>query len=1061
MAGLLQDTGYAIAVDANQVAYVTGRTSSPDFPLQNAYQPTFGDSASVAAVQAVLGAGGNYIASVTDPYDCAQSCADAFLTIVDTTQSGAASLLSSTYLGGMGFDQGNAVTVDTTGAVYLTGQTEAPIVDGGAPFPNTNSSSFTQGNTFEGSTIGGTAFVMKFAQGATSPSYCFYFGAPPGASEGSGIAVDGNGDAFVVGNALYLPPLMNQWPDEFYNCGGGCGFVAEFNPNGGTLFSTFLGETPYSSADGITSVALDSSGNAYLGVLGTSEFLSSSTLVPTSSFGGAFVVKLSPANAAGMLPIPASLNIGSQPVGTTSGSLTVTLTNTGSAALNITAISVAGTNAADFTITNTCSTLPASVAASSGCGASVTFTPSTASAESASIIVSDNAVSTSQAITLTGTGTAAATTTTVAAPTITYGSAAGITVSVTSSQGTVTGNVSLSVDGGASLTQALSGGSTVFSISGLGGGSHSLSASYAAQGSFAASSATGALQVNQAQPTVSFTGAPASAAYQSMFAVVATTNASTTAVITASGACSIVGNSVTMTAATGNCSLTATWASDNNYLAASATQSTAATKANPTVTFTGAPANAVYESTFTIASTTNASTKPTYRGTSGICSVSGTTVTMKSGTGTCTLTASWAADSNYIAATGTQTTAAEMANSTVAISATTPNPSLTGQAVTVSVSVAPVAPATTNPTGNVTVSDELGDSCKATLSSGTGSCNISVSAAGAQTLTATYNGNTNFNTSASSGVSQTVDMASTTTTVASSPTTSVTGQPVTVKFKVAAVSPGKGTPTGTVTVSDGAGDMCSATVATGSCVITITAAGSKTLTGSYSGDSNFASSTSASVTQTVNEAKTKTTITAGSPSPSVAGQSVTFTFTVVPVSPGSGTPTGNVTLSDATGDTCTASVATGSCTITYATSGNKSMTASYAGDTNFASSKSSAVTQPVTDFSISAPDTITLKPGSQGTLTVTVAPKNSFAGTVALSCSVPPAGVITCSLSPASVTPSGSTSATSTVTVGVSPDLAINHTQATFALTFTGVYGSGAPASGGLTHSTTVTLTVD
>jgi hypothetical protein len=77
-------------------------------------------------------------------------------------------------------------------------------------------------------------------------------------------------------------------------------------------------------------------------------------------------------------------------------------------------------------------------------------------------------------------------------------------------------------------------------------------------------------------PTVTFTGAPPTAAYNTSFTVAATTNASTTAVITASGACSIVGNTVTMTSGTGTCNLTASWAADSTYLAATATQSTQA-----------------------------------------------------------------------------------------------------------------------------------------------------------------------------------------------------------------------------------------------------------------------------------------------------------------------------------------------------------------------------------------------------------------------------------------------------------------------------------------------------
>jgi hypothetical protein len=90
-------------------------------------------------------------------------------------------------------------------------------------------------------------------------------------------------------------------------------------------------------------------------------------------------------------------------------------------------------------------------------------------------------------------------------------------------------------------------------------------------------------------PTVSFTGAPATAVYLSMFTVSATTNASTMAVITATGACTISGNTVTMSSGTGTCNLLANWAADSNYSAASATQSTTATRAVPTITWS-APA---------------------------------------------------------------------------------------------------------------------------------------------------------------------------------------------------------------------------------------------------------------------------------------------------------------------------------------------------------------------------------------------------------------------------------------------------------------------------------------
>ncbi len=89
----------------------------------------------------------------------------------------------------------------------------------------------------------------------------------------------------------------------------------------------------------------------------------------------------------------------------------------------------------------------------------------------------------------------------------------------------------------------------------------------------AASNAT-ALTISQATPTVTFTGAPANAYFNSQFMVSATTNASTIATITASGSCTITGTTVTITAGLGTCNLQANWPADTNYIAASAMQST-------------------------------------------------------------------------------------------------------------------------------------------------------------------------------------------------------------------------------------------------------------------------------------------------------------------------------------------------------------------------------------------------------------------------------------------------------------------------------------------------------
>ena len=76
------------------------------------------------------------------------------------------------------------------------------------------------------------------------------------------------------------------------------------------------------------------------------------------------------------------------------------------------------------------------------------------------------------------------------------------------------------------------------------------------------------------QPSVTFTGAPSQASSGAMFVMTTTTTASTTATITASGPCSILGVTVTITGSSGTCVMTATWASDATYNAATLGQST-------------------------------------------------------------------------------------------------------------------------------------------------------------------------------------------------------------------------------------------------------------------------------------------------------------------------------------------------------------------------------------------------------------------------------------------------------------------------------------------------------
>ena len=121
---------------------------------------------------------------------------------------------------------------------------------------------------------------------------------------------------------------------------------------------------------------------------------------------------------------PTSLAFGNQTVGTTSPAQPIVLSNSGTAAVAITGITVSGANAGDFAESTNCGT---SVAVGTSCTIALAFTPSSTSAEQATILVSDSASGSPHSIAISGTGTAAASgnrpAITPAAPTTTAGTA--------------------------------------------------------------------------------------------------------------------------------------------------------------------------------------------------------------------------------------------------------------------------------------------------------------------------------------------------------------------------------------------------------------------------------------------------------------------------------------------------------------------------------------------------------------------------------------------------------------------------------------------------------------
>jgi len=107
---------------------------------------------------------------------------------------------------------------------------------------------------------------------------------------------------------------------------------------------------------------------------------------------------------------PSALSFGTEAVGSSTGSQSVTLTNNGSAALNLTSVTLSGPNAADFAIASSgtsCPTSGGSLAIGAGCTVAVQFAPQTAGSKNASLNFNDNAAGSPQQVSLSGAATAA------------------------------------------------------------------------------------------------------------------------------------------------------------------------------------------------------------------------------------------------------------------------------------------------------------------------------------------------------------------------------------------------------------------------------------------------------------------------------------------------------------------------------------------------------------------------------------------------------------------------------------------------------------------------------
>jgi hypothetical protein len=207
----------SIAADSAGSAYVTGDTTSTDFPSVNAAQPTHGGGLT-----------------------------DAFVTKINAEGS---AIVYSTFLGGNSEEESNGlklIAVDAAGNAYVTGATRS------FDFPTVNPLQPIVGGKID-------AFLAKIEPGGSALLYSTYLG---GSSDDDGLDVvlDATGDVYVSGRT-FSTNFPTREPVQPIHGGKWDAFVAKVRGDGSALiFSTFFGG---SSDDRATALALDAAGNPH------------------------------------------------------------------------------------------------------------------------------------------------------------------------------------------------------------------------------------------------------------------------------------------------------------------------------------------------------------------------------------------------------------------------------------------------------------------------------------------------------------------------------------------------------------------------------------------------------------------------------------------------------------------------------------------------------------------------------------------------------------------------------------------------------------------------------
>jgi len=232
----LGDAAYGVAVDSNNDVYIAGITGSPNFPTTSgAYDRTCGSDGLC---------NGTY---------------DGFVSELNGT---ATELLFSTFLGGSSYDYVGGIALDSSDAIYVSGNTTS------SDFPTTSGAGQT---TFGGMSAGcsptsgaicGDATVTKFSPGGATLAYSTYLGGSGDEYPGMSMALDSAGNAYITGQTSSSTdfPLVNPF-QATYGGGSSDAFVTMVSSTGTFTYSTYLGGN---GQDFGYRTVLDPTGNLYL-----------------------------------------------------------------------------------------------------------------------------------------------------------------------------------------------------------------------------------------------------------------------------------------------------------------------------------------------------------------------------------------------------------------------------------------------------------------------------------------------------------------------------------------------------------------------------------------------------------------------------------------------------------------------------------------------------------------------------------------------------------------------------------------------------------------------------